>query len=94
MNDIDSDPDTIWLNLNEDQGIGYAEISDFVPGSDVLQISVDPKDGDDGPEISVGRSDDGQDGLVFVDHDLVAVLHGAPDVSLDDVSVVPGVTGG
>ncbi len=94
VDDIDSTSDTIWLNLNEDQGIGYAEISDFVPGSDVLQISVDAQDGHDAPVISVGQSDDGQDGLVYVDHDLVAVLHGAPGVSLDDVSIVPGVTGG
>ncbi len=93
VDDIDSNADTIWLNLNEDHGIGYAEISDFVPGSDMLEISVDSHDGHDAPEISVGPSDDGQDGMVYVDDDLVAVLHGAPGVSLDDISIVPGLSG-
>ena len=83
-----SEGQEVWLNLAEDEGIGHAEITGFEPGQDVLQISLPQDQLDDDPQVGVNPSEDGADGLVFIDNDLVAILKGAPVASQDDIRLI------
>ncbi|MEJ2037078.1 MAG: hypothetical protein P8X69_13995, partial [Maritimibacter sp.] len=87
--------DTFWVYFDAGSGSGAAEITDFTPGEDFLRISLNPDIVKSGPEISVGPSEDGQDGLVIVNGETVAVLRGAPgateaDIYIDVTDVVFG----
>lgn len=80
--------DTFWLYHNPELGEDIAEVSDFAPGEDFLRVSLNPDMGYDGDsQITVEPSDDGADGLVLVDGDIVALLRGAPGATLADIHV-------
>ncbi len=88
VDEFDSEGHGVWLDLTSDAGIGHAEIAGFRPGEDMLRITLPPRDDGTAPELTVGRSEDGQDGMVFIDGDLVAILIGAADLSASDVDIV------
>lgn len=78
--------DTFWV-YSDDAAGGAAEVTDFRSGEDFLRISLDP-DVDHGDiNVDVSPSDDGQDGVVTVNGDTIAILRGAPDASAADVRV-------
>ncbi len=79
--------DTFWLYHDTGSGAGFAEITDFAPGEDFLRVSLNPDLNSGEPEVEVGPSDDGEDGLVIVNGEVVAVLRGTPDVALSDIYV-------
>ncbi|MEJ2018091.1 MAG: hypothetical protein P8X51_07290 [Maritimibacter sp.] len=79
--------DTFWVYFDAGSGSGAAEITDFTPGEDFLRISLNPDIVKSGPEISVGPSEDGQDGLVIVNGETVAVLRGAPGATDADIYI-------
>lgn len=79
--------DTFWLYSDAEQGIGSAEVTDFVPGEDFLRISLDPELDEEGMVYDVQPSGDGSDGVVTVNGDVVAILRGAPGATIHDVYV-------
>ncbi len=59
---------------------------DFTVGEDFLRVSLNPQIGENGePDVQVLPSEDGADGLVIVNGDLIAVLRGAPGATVSDV---------
>ncbi len=79
--------DTFWLYHDSASGAGYAEITDFTQGEDFLRISLNPEVTSGTPDVSVGPSEDGQDGIVRVNGEIIAVLRGAPGASQADIYV-------
>ena len=79
--------DTFWLYHDSASGAGHAEITDFTRGEDFLRISLNPDVTVGDPEVSVAPSEDGQDGVVMVNGEVIAVLRGTPDVALSDIYV-------
>ena len=79
--------DSFILYFDDTQGAGFAEITDFVSGTDFLRVELNPEGGYTAPDVAVSASDDGQDGVVTVDGQVVAILRGAPTASLADVLV-------
>lgn len=78
--------DVFWLYHDGADGGEAADVTDFVVGEDFLRVSLNPQIGENGePDVLVRASDDGADGLVIVNGDLVAILHGAPGASASDV---------
>lgn len=61
---------------------------DFTPGEDVIYITVDVVPGSEPPVLEVEPSEDGNDGLVRVNGQAVAILRGAPEATTDDVVLV------
>ncbi len=88
--------DTFWVYFDTGSGSGAADISDFTSGEDFLRITLNPDIVKSDPVISVGPSEDGQDGLVTVNGETVAILRGAPGATEADiyVEVVDNVFGG
>lgn len=83
--------DTFWITL--DAGAGFAEITDFAQGEDVLRITLDPVEGaTDAPTVEVQLTEDGSGSEVIVNGDVVAVLQGALEVSAEDIIVDVGAT--
>jgi hypothetical protein len=80
--------DVFWLYppVGSD-AIEVAEVSNFTPGEDILRISLDGGAGTGAGLVSVTGSDDGLDGLVQIDGVTVAILRGAPGVSMGDIYV-------
>ncbi len=79
--------DTFWLYHDSDSGAGYAEITDFTSGEDFLRISLNPEVTNGTPDVSVSPSEDGLDGIVEVNGEVVAILRGAPGATLADLYV-------
>ena len=78
--------DVFWLWHDGSDGCDIAEVTDFVVGEDFLRVSLNPHIGENGePDILVEPSMDGNDGMVFVNGDLVAILRGAPTATVSDV---------
>ena len=78
--------DVFWLWHDGADGGDIAEVTDFVVGEDFLRVSLNPHIGENGePDILVEPSADGNDGMVIVNGDLVAILRGAPTATLSDV---------
>jgi len=74
--------DLFWLYSDG----GVAEIADFRVGEDFLRVSLNPHIGEnDEPDVAVELSENGEDGYVIVNGDLVAILRGAPDVTVSDI---------
>lgn len=70
-----------------------AVIDDFMPGQDFLRITLDPQQFRADPQVEVGPSGDGLDGLVRIDGMVLAILQGAPTATMDDlhVEVLPDI---
>ncbi|NIY79563.1 hypothetical protein HCZ23_08770 [Celeribacter sp. HF31] len=80
--------DEFWLYYDANADVGHAEITDFAEGEDMLRVTLDPSDSFDGTlDVEVSQTDDGLSSQVIVNGDIVAVLYGSPDVTLDDVVV-------
>jgi len=86
--------DVFWLYHDGADGMTMAEVTDFVPGEDFLRVTLNPQIGENEvPEVVVRPTDNGADGHVIVNGDLVAVLYGAPTATVSDVyaEVVPDI---
>ncbi len=68
---------------------GVIDIADFRVGEDVLSIELEG-DSDDAAEIAVQPSEDGADGLVVMDGEVIAILRGAPAATELDVRLITG----
>ncbi len=79
--------DTFWLYHDHAQNIDHAEITDFTRGEDFLRISLNPEVIRDDPLVEVSASANGEDGVVTINGEVVAVLTGTPDISLGDIYV-------
>ncbi|RVT83309.1 hypothetical protein DXV76_13775 [Rhodobacteraceae bacterium CCMM004] len=82
--------DVFWLFEGakaEDGSVAVAEIADFVPGGDVLRISLDPQTGVREMAVEVTPDASGENAEVRVDGTLMAVLTGAPGASALDIYV-------
>ncbi|MEE9427571.1 MAG: hypothetical protein V3V25_05410 [Paracoccaceae bacterium] len=91
VDQIESDADTIWINFNDDAGLGYSEIEDFQAGQDLLHVLIDPDAIIGELDVEVIQSESGLDSMVYVEQQLVAILKGAPNATLIDVVVEIGV---
>lgn len=91
VDQIESDANTIWINFNDDAGLGYSEIADFQAGQDVLHVLIEPDAVIGQLDVELVKSESGLDSLVYVEQQLVAVLVNSPDVTLADVIVETGV---
>ncbi len=79
--------DTFWVYFDGTSGSGAAEITDFAVGQDFLRISLNP-DADHGDAaLTVAATGDGQDAIVAINGQPVAMLRGAPGASVNDVYV-------
>ncbi len=63
------------------------QLDSFTPGEEMLLIAMNEDAANGALDVQVVPSDDGQDGLVFVEQMLVAVLRNAPDASAEDILV-------
>lgn len=79
--------DTFWVYFDGASGSGAATINDFTVGEDFLRISLNPELDHGSMELSVAQSGDGQDGVVSVNGEVVAVLQGTPNATAADVLV-------
>ena len=79
--------DTFWLYNDTSSGTGHADITDFRVGEDFLRISLNPDVTAGTPEVVVEPSDDGSDGIVFINGAVVAILQGSPGASAADIYV-------
>lgn len=79
--------DTFWLWHDHGGTLEHATITDFVPGEDFLRISLNPEVVRDAPDVTVAPSADGQDSIVTIDGQVVAVLTGTPNATLSDLYV-------
>ena len=87
VDQISSEANTIWINFDDDAGLGYSEIEDFQAGLDVLHVLIDPDSVIGELDVEVRTAEDGLDALVFVEQQLVAILKGAPEATVADVIV-------
>ncbi len=91
VDQINSDNDTIWINFNDDAGLGYSEIEDFQSGHDVLHVLIEPNAVFGALDVDILLGENGLDSHVFVEQKLVAILKGAPNATPADVIVEIGV---
>lgn len=86
--------DLFWVYHDGDAASDAALIADFEVGEDFLRVSLNPNIGENGePDVVVGPSADGEDGLVIVNGNLVAILKGVPNATASDIyaEVTPDV---
>ncbi|WP_298905670.1 hypothetical protein [uncultured Aliiroseovarius sp.] len=79
--------DIFWLYPDGEDGMPVAQVTDFETGRDFLRISLDEEEGHADLTCEVRPSDDGNDGVVTVGGQVVAILQGAPDATVHDVYV-------
>ncbi|MCK0141557.1 calcium-binding protein [Aliiroseovarius sp. F20344] len=79
--------DVFWLYPEGDDRAHVAEITDFETGKDFLRISLDPESDNSDLSVAVQTSDNGEDGVVTVGGQVVAILKGAPTASVHDIYV-------
>ncbi|MCK0139968.1 calcium-binding protein [Aliiroseovarius sp. F47248L] len=87
--------DVFWIYSDAAAGEDHAEVMDFVPGQDFLRVSLDPTQDTGALEYDVHPSTTGEDGVVTVNGEVVAILRGAPGATTYDVyvEVAPNVLG-
>lgn len=80
--------DTFWLYSDGEVDVDFAQITDFSQDEDIIRISLPPEaEQSDDFEIEVSQTEDGTGSQVSVNGDVVAVLYGAPNVTVGDVVV-------
>ncbi len=79
--------DTFWVYFDGASGSGAADVGDFTIGEDFLRISLNPELDHGDMALSVTPSDDGQDAVVSVNGEIVAMLRGAAGATEADVLV-------
>lgn len=82
-----SGDDTFWVYSDPNANENCAEITDFKTGEDFLRVSLDPDQDPDAVKLDVHPSENGEDGVVTVNGNVVVVLRGAPDATVHDVYV-------
>jgi len=90
VDQMDPTNSTIRLDFEDVVATGYVQISNFDTQSDVLEIIIEQASINAGLDVAVGPSADGQDGVVYVEGQLFAILSGAPDASLANLQAVIG----
>lgn len=80
--------DTFWLYSDGESDTGFAQITDFSQGEDIIRITLplEAEDTDDF-DVEVTQTNDGTGSEVSVNGDVIAVLHGAPNVTASDIVV-------
>jgi len=82
--------DVFWIYAQDSDGeetLEAAQITDFTHGEDFLCVTLDPETNVETLSVDVQPSDNGEDGVVIVNGDTVAILIGAPDATLRDIYV-------
>ncbi|MCK8463474.1 hypothetical protein MUY35_06380 [Aliiroseovarius sp. S1339] len=79
--------DVFWIYSDAEAGEDYAEVTDFVPGQDFLRVSLDPNQAIGDLDYDVHPSDTGEDGIVTVNGEVIAILKGAPGATTHDIYV-------
>ncbi|SMH46224.1 calcium-binding protein [Maritimibacter sp. HL-12] len=79
--------DVFWVYFDGASGEGAAHIADFAIGEDFLRVTLNPTINHGDMQVDVGPSDDGTDGIVRVNGEMVAVLQGTPGATAADVYV-------
>lgn len=79
--------DNFHLYFDHDTGEGHANVTDFVSGEDFLRVTLEPDVDPDDVTLDVSASEDGEDAVVRVNGEIVAVLQGAPNATAADVRV-------
>lgn len=79
--------DVFWLYSDGNFDVPVAQVMDFESGRDFLRVSLDEGEGRDDLTCEVSPSDNGEDGVVTVGGQVVAILKGAPDATAHDVYV-------
>ncbi len=90
VDQIETDADNIWIDFDDDAGLGYSEIEDFQAGQDVLHILIDPKSVMGDLDLKVKLADNGLDSKVYLEQQLVAILKGAATATTSDIQVEIG----
>lgn len=83
----DEDDDAQLVCIDADGDTTVAEVADFNLGEDVLSISMNPDAVDGELNIDVQNSADGEDSMVYVEEELMAILRGTPNATAEDVMV-------
>lgn len=80
--------DEFWLDIGVAPVANAVVITDFAEGEDMLRIILDPSDDYvRAANVEVRVTEDGHSSQVTINGAVVAVLRGAPNVTLDDVVV-------
>ncbi len=79
--------DVFWLYSDGNFEVPVAQVMDFEAGRDFLRVSLDEGEGHADLTCEVSPSDNGEDGVVTVGGQIVAILKGAPDATARDVYV-------
>jgi hypothetical protein len=79
--------DTFWRYYDTDADVGYARITDFTVGEDMLRVTLNPAAVAEGYTVEVITTPDGLDARALVNGEIVALLQGAPGASAADVIV-------
>ncbi|MDA5092733.1 calcium-binding protein [Aliiroseovarius sp. KMU-50] len=79
--------DTFHMYFDHDTGEGHANVTDFVSGEDFLRVTLNPDTDPGAIDLDVSTSANGEDAVVTVDGEVVAVLQGAPNATLTDIRV-------
>lgn len=80
--------DTFWLYSDGEAEADFAQIMDFSPGEDFIRVTLptEAEDADDF-DVEITQTEDGSGSQVLVNGDVIAVLHGAPNVTASDVVI-------
>lgn len=82
-----SGADNFQIYSDQGDGLGHATVTDFASGEDFLRITLDPDEDEDSVVLDVSPSENGADGVVTVNGEVVAILQGAPNATAADVRV-------
>ena len=82
---IDTLDGTIQLDFEDVTGAGYAEIQNFDASADVLEVYIEAGSVQGALDVDVVPSPDGQDAMVYVEGQLLAVLKSAATASAANV---------
>lgn len=84
------DPDpfaTASLSAHAAPVTGETGVDGFMPGRDVLEVTLFTSLAPDAVTLDVAPSADGQDGVVTANDQVIAILRGAPDATAGDVTL-------
>jgi Ca2+-binding RTX toxin-like protein len=80
--------DTFWLYSDGEADADFAQITDFAQGEDLIRITLPTEaEGADNFDVEITQTEDGSGSQVSVNGDVLAVLHGAPNVTASDIVV-------
>ena len=83
--EAEAESEAVWVSEDAQTGLDAAQVDDFQPGEDVLFLTVDAGSFPADSEVDIVPSDDGNDGLIYVNNELIAVLKGVPQANAADI---------